>query len=49
MTPKKKAKRGGWSGGPVSNDPSRPFWLIFAVSGAAFVVAVCWWMAGMRG
>lgn len=44
ITPK-KPKRGGYSGGPVSYDPSRKFWLIFAVGVAALVVAVSVWMA----
>ena len=44
ITPKNQ-KRGGYSGGPVSYDPARKFWLLFAVGVAAFVVAVCCWMA----
>ena len=39
-----QGKRGGYSGGPVSNDPGRRFWLIFAVGVAALVVAVSVWM-----
>jgi hypothetical protein len=38
MTKPTQGKRGGYSGGPASNDPSRRFWLIFAVGVAAFVV-----------
>ena len=44
MSKPTEGKRGGYSGGPASNDPGRRFWLIFAVSAAAFVVAVSLWM-----
>lgn len=47
MKPKTKAKRGGWSGGPVSSPSRRGIWLIFAAIVAALVVAVAGWMASV--
>ena len=45
MSKPTEPKRGGYSGGPVLDDPKRGFWLLFAVSVAAFVVAVTVWIA----
>lgn len=45
MSKPTEPKRGGYSGGPVPDDPRRAFWLLGALAVGLAVVAACWWMA----